>query len=316
MEHNSHGKEDACIPQSLLTQLMSESIRQSPVSVLITDKTGAICYANDAFLDQTGYELDELCGKNPRILQSGLTPLKTYEKLWKTILAGQVWCGDLCNKTKAGKTYWESVRIFPLLDQHDEVTHFVAFWEDVTDDKFEDQVTRSHIRTLEHDSITDFLTGLYNRRHILEELEKEENRALRYGRQFSGMLLDVDEFKSVNDTYGHLTGDYVLSEVAKMIQDTLRKVDVLGRYGSDEFLIILPEADLEGARIVAERVMKNIAEHTFKSHGKQWHLSVSIGLSFFEDGKGAEIDSVVFLDKLDQALLQAKKQGKNQIVLG
>ena len=166
-------------------------------------------------------------------------------------------------------------------------------------------------KELEAQSRTDDLTGGYNRRHILVELEREVERALRYGRHLSGMMIDIDDFKSVNDRYGHLAGDRVLKEMAEVLEHSLRKIDILGRYGGDEFLIILPESPPDVAKVVGERVRQNVAAHSFLVHETTLHLTISIGLISFEDVQ--EIDPKAFIEKIDQAMFQAKRLGKNQI---
>ncbi len=174
---------------------------------------------------------------------------------------------------------------------------------------FEELSRRS--KELEAQSRTDDLTGQYNRRHILVELEKEVERAVRYERHLSGMMIDIDDFKSVNDRYGHLAGDQVLREIAQILEQNLRKIDILGRYGGDEFLVILPEAPPDTAKVVAERVRENVAAHSFRVEGAILHMTVSIGLISFADVQ--EIDQRTFIEQVDQAMLNAKHSGKNQV---
>ena len=174
---------------------------------------------------------------------------------------------------------------------------------------FEELSRRS--KELEAQSRTDDLTGQYNRRHILVELEREVERAVRYGRHLSGMMIDIDDFKSVNDQYGHLAGDQVLKDLVDIIEKSLRKIDILGRYGGDEFLVILPESTPDVACLVAERIRQNVAEHDFRIHEATLRLTVSIGLISFEDVQ--EINQTTFIEQIDQAMFQAKHLGKNQI---
>jgi diguanylate cyclase (GGDEF)-like protein len=148
----------------------------------------------------------------------------------------------------------------------------------------------------------------------LTELQKEVERAARYRRRLSGMLIDLDDFKKINDQHGHLVGDRVLEEFAGLIEKSIRRVDILGRYGGDEFLVILPESNLPMAEVVARRIQKNVSGHTFASGGYNFHLTCSIGLISFENMN--EVDQKLFIEKIDQALLQAKRAQKNQIVAG
>ena len=164
---------------------------------------------------------------------------------------------------------------------------------------------------LETQSMTDDVTGLYNHRHLLEEIEKEVERSKRYRRTLSGMMVDLDGFKEINDQYGHLTGDYVLRETANVLNESIRKIDILGRYGGDEFVIILPEAPLAAARTVAERVLQNIRQHRFHTKKGYISLTVSVGLFSFENTE--DLDKTQFIEKIDQAMFEAKKLGKNRM---
>lgn len=155
-------------------------------------------------------------------------------------------------------------------------------------------------------ALTDQLTGLFNRRKLMETLEIEVERAQRYGRPLSLIMVDLDNLKGVNDTYGHAAGDKVLQIVAGAIQDHVRRVDLPTRIGGDEFLVLLPEADVEMAVLVAKRIGNQI----FKSRYKDLEISVSMGISQWR----AEFKSVTgFLHAVDQALYHAKNAGGMQI---
>ena len=179
-------------------------------------------------------------------------------------------------------------------------------------DKFyEQQTSLGEVnKFLTEQSIIDELTGFYNRRHILLEIEKEVERARRYKHTLVGIMIDVDDFKKFNDKYGHLTGDYVLKEAAKIFDRCIRTIDVLGRYGGDEFVIILPEATLETGQIVAERIKNSFAKHEFIAKNRPIKVTVSMGIHFFDDLR--EMDKLSFIEKIDKALFQAKNHGKNR----
>ena len=165
--------------------------------------------------------------------------------------------------------------------------------------------------TLKEESIMDELTGQYNRRHILFELEKEIERARRYKHTLAGIMIDVDDFKKFNDRYGHLLGDTVLREVTSVFEHCIRTIDVLGRFGGDEFIILLPEANSETAQVVAERIKKAIGEHVITFKKKTLKVTVSMGIHYFEDL--ANMDKKDFIEKIDQALHLAKTSGKNRV---
>lgn len=180
-------------------------------------------------------------------------------------------------------------------------------------DRLREQKERLEILSvkLRIQSNTDELTQLYNRRHILAQLECEMERARRYRRPLSVLMTDVDRFKEVNDRYGHLAGDSLLREMGRVLKQSLRRVDMVGRYGGDEFLVILPESDPGGARIVAERIQENFRGHQFTAGGQSLPVTLSIGLFSFQELEGLDMESLV--QKVDQILLQAKRSGKNVI---
>ena len=169
-----------------------------------------------------------------------------------------------------------------------------------------------NINTLLKDqSMTDDATGLYNHRHLMEVIEKELMRAKRYSRFLSGMMVDVDDFKSINDYYGHLIGDSVLREMAAILKNDVRKVDLVGRYGGDEFVVLLPETSGELARNVANRIQKDVRQYRFKTLRDYISVSVSIGVVHFSDVK--DFDKLLFVEKLDEAMYKAKSMGKDRI---
>jgi len=162
----------------------------------------------------------------------------------------------------------------------------------------------NNIVELERVSRTDQLTQISNRIALDEVLQKEKYNFERYHTDCSIILLDIDNFKEVNDRYGHITGDKVLIEMAKIIQKSLRQSDIVGRWGGEEFLIICPNTDIENSRIVAESIRKNISEFLFSEVG---HRTASLGTSSFEQGVAIEAT----IDRADCALYQAKKHGRN-----
>lgn len=159
-------------------------------------------------------------------------------------------------------------------------------------------------------SITDALTGLYNRRHFEQCAEREFLRAARYKSDLTFAIVDIDFFKKINDTYGHLCGDKILKEVAFLLNESFRKTDIVFRYGGEEFVIILTETNAEAARIPLERLREKIESNIFKF--KTQDLKVTISLGYSSDVADAE-DAVDLLSFADTALYRAKENGRNQI---
>lgn len=166
-------------------------------------------------------------------------------------------------------------------------------------------------RTRELSSLDD-LTHLFNRRHLFDQLEKEVQRAKRYGRLFSVVILDIDDFKRYNDTYGHLRGDEVLREIARLIKANIRRADIAARYGGEEFVILLPEIPKSGAIIVAEKIRSAIEKHPFPGRETQpgGKLTITLGVSSFP--QDAE-EGHRLLELADRALYVGKAQGGNRV---
>ncbi len=159
-------------------------------------------------------------------------------------------------------------------------------------------------------AITDSLTGVYTRRYIMERFKDELARARTQNIPISFLMVDVDYFKHFNDQYGHLTGDQILRKVAHLIRENIREIDIIGRYGGEEFSVVLPDADGSGAQYVAERMRLAVAKSVVKAYDTKVRLTISIGISCFPaDGKHlAEL-----IDKADWALYRAKKMGRNKV---
>jgi diguanylate cyclase (GGDEF)-like protein len=159
-------------------------------------------------------------------------------------------------------------------------------------------------------AITDALTTIYTRRYFLERFEEEIKRAQAHKGKMAFLMLDVDHFKMINDQYGHLTGDEVLKQVATIIKESIREIDIAGRYGGEEFCVVLPDTDSPAAIMVAERIRKAVEKKVIKAYDATLRITISIGVAAFpSDGKIAE----ELMDKADWALYRAKSQGRNKV---
>jgi two-component system, cell cycle response regulator len=168
-------------------------------------------------------------------------------------------------------------------------------------------------RDLEALSVTDDLTGLYNHRALQHRLKDEFLRAQRYNEPLSVLMIDVDHFKQVNDKHGHLFGDFVLGELAKTFLKCVREIDIVARYGGDEFVIILPQTHFSGSLTVADRIWRSVSANDFNQDKVSAKSTVSIGISFFPNKNVATVEQLVAF--ADQALYQAKREGRNRICL-
>jgi len=165
----------------------------------------------------------------------------------------------------------------------------------------------------EIDAKTDFLTGLYNRRCIQDVIEKLMEIAKTEGQEFSVLMIDIDYFKQINDQYGHEAGDFVLKELSEILKSNMRSKEIIGRYGGEEFIGLLPEVDRDGAKLVAERLRKEVAQHDFIFERRRMKISVSVGVSQFRIKEDQDIASVV--KRADSALYEAKNKGRNRTAM-
>ena len=268
------------------------------------DKPGTeIVYVNNAFTQLTGYTFKEAVGKNPRILQSTGTDEATINKIHSALIKKQPIRATLKNYTKSGKEFWLDLSISPLKNNRGEVTHFVAIERDVTEQK------NLEIK-LEKLSKTDSLTKLLNRRAFNDIINTELLRYKRAGSIFSVLMLDIDHFKSINDTFGHPIGDKVLEEIGVIFNAILRTQDSAARIGGEEFCILLPDTSLKIALTTANRIKDVIAATSIFTKKSPIKITVSIGIS--EINK-LDTNYSSILARADKALYQAKSSGRNRV---
>lgn len=451
-------------------RLQSTALEASANGIVITDRQGRITWANMAFSRMTGYTLEEVQNQNPRILRSGVHDEAFYSQLWETILSGQVWHGRMVNRRKDGSLYTEEQSIAPVRDEKNEITHFIAIKQDVTERKLAEEaqekqrmylsalhevtvglLARRELKELLKDiveragqlvgassgflfmvdparnklrpvistgylasvevnplkpgaglagrvwesgkplviedydtwesrnsevrsgliramvgvplknksevigvlglayeresigtfqegevqllmrfaqfaaltvdnaqlyaatqelAIRDPLTGVFNRRHLFDLGRLELERARRYSQPLSAVMLDIDSFKNLNDTRGHRTGDIVLRAVAERCGMRLREVDTLARYGGDEFVILLPYADLEHAVLVADRIRRLVLDTPIHTGTEDLSVTVSAGVVQFEQ---VTVNLETLLERADRALYAAKHLGRNRV---
>ena len=171
-------------------------------------------------------------------------------------------------------------------------------------------------RVLAEVSAHDALTGLYNRWYVLEKIESEINRSLRHGSPMALLLLDLDHFKNVNDTYGHMAGDHVLQVVGRLLKESCRVYDVPGRYGGEEFCLLLPETTLRSTPTVAERIRRRLETTEMEVTGASVVVTASIGIAGIDNESADPVLSPgMLIDRADRALYFAKNQGRNRVAM-
>ncbi len=399
------------------------AVEQSPVSIIITDADARITYANPKFTEITGYSREEVLGRNPRILKSGVTPAAIYEQLWATLAEGKMWTGELCNRRKNGELFWEFARILPILDDNGVVSHYLAVKEDITErHRIEEQrrlalrvfqsshdgilitdpqgvildvnlafceltgysredaigqtsrllnsghhdenffqklfetvdkqgywlgemwnrtkagavyvvlMTVSAVRDtegqlthyvgvftditqrkeseqrLEHLAQHDALTDLPNRSLLRDRLEQAIKKNHRDKQSLALLFIDLDRFKEVNDTLGHVFGDQLLVEAARRITTCVRNSDTVARLGGDEFIAVLQGVESrEAVARLAEDVIDAFAAPFVLGQGTA-NVSASVGIAMCPDD--AE-DADELTHAADQAMYDAKAKGRN-----
>ncbi len=276
---------------------LSLAVDQTSDWVLITDREGVIIYANRAVEEITGWRVEELIGKKPNVFKSGKHRDSFYRELWNTILSGRTFRAIFVNRRKDGKVFYLDQTITPLKDRDGKVIGFVATGKDIT----QERELENRIRYL---ALYDPVTDLPNRTNFMERLGFSLVRSRITGRNLAVILLDIDRFKYINDTFGYQVGDSLLKSMAERIRRALRDGDTVARIGSDEFGIILYDlARKEDIVRVINKIFSEI-EDPFRVNGQEIKLTVSLGVSVFPDD-GDEAEDLV--KKAEVALAHSKE---------
>lgn len=273
---------------------------------VITSKTntkGVITDVSDAFTKITGYTKDEVIGKTHSIVSHHDTSKEVYKNIWETITAGKIYKGEIKNLNKNGMEYWVEITITPSTDRYQNILGYSAILHDITDKK-----------RIEEHSITDSLTGLYNRRFFDETFTNELRISKRENKTLVLLIIDIDYFKQYNDTYGHIRGDEALKDVAVTMKSFFKRAnDYAYRLGGEEFAVSFYTNNINSAFERAELLRKKIEdlkiEHS--ASGVSDYLSISIGLSFIQKECIMEADEIYQIT--DKALYKAKNSGRNRV---
>ncbi len=285
---------------------LSLAVEQSPESIVITNLNAEIEYVNESFVQKTGYLREEIIGKNPKVLQSGNTPAETYASLWNALTHGRPWSGELHNQRKDGSQYIEHSIVTPIRQADGAITHYVAVKEDVTAKKR----AEDRINSL---AFFDQLTGLPNRRLLMDRLQQSLLSSARNGKQGALLLIDLDNFKTLNDTLGHEVGDLLLQQVSKRLGTCVREGDTVARLGGDEFLVIaenLSDKQTEAAaqtRLIGEKILAALNE-PYQLANYPCLSTPSVGVTLFANQHES---SDGLLKQVELAMYQAKTAGRN-----
>lgn len=269
--------------------------------IAVTDSEQKFCFVNPAFTAITGYSPEEVIGKSPRLLSSGLMEKTFYGKMWGNINDKGRWQGEIIDRRKNGESYPEWLSISSLKDENGITSHYISVFADISERKAVEQ-------RISHMAQHDFLTGLPNRMLLLDRMEQAITHARRDGRKVAVMFLDLDRFKTINDMLGHVVGDKLLHEVASRISRISRAGDTVCRLGGDEFVVMLPDIgtadDVSG---IAEKLLESVAGASLIG-GHEIEITVSIGISIFPDDG---VEGNALLQHADAAMYYAKQSGRN-----
>ena len=281
--------------------LLAKALASTASAIFITDQNGKIVWVNDAFSRLSGFSAEDVIGCTPAILQSGKHGPAFYTQLWRTILAGNVWQGEMIDQKKDGSFYTVDEIITPLFDEQGQITHFIAIQHDITQRK----------RESEHDhqlAYHDILTGLPNRLSLLDLQQQAISQAGRTQHMIATLFVDLDRFKPVNDTFGHHMGDQLLIAVGERLRAAVRQSDVIARFGGDEFAILVTKLpDVEIAAALARKLLHTLSR-PFLVRGQKLSIGASIGIVVYP---AAGKDPETLLMNADKAMYEAKCQGGN-----
>ncbi|MGM0554094.1 MAG: sensor domain-containing diguanylate cyclase [Pseudomonadota bacterium] len=276
-------------------------IDQSAEGILITDPDQSILEVNPSFTAITGYPAAEVIGRTPRLLRSGEHDEAFYATLWDTLNRDGYWKGEIWNRYRDGRIVpqWES--IFAIRNTEGDIANYVAIFHEISEQKrMEDE--------LRHQALRDPLTGVWNRLGLYDFIEEARADCRRHGTPYALLMFDIDHFKAINDRHGHQAGDQVLCELARRVNRKLRENDHLGRWGGEEFMLLLRNTSTSDARRIAERLLGSIAETPFPQVGP---VTVSIGVA-----SGSAEEGIAQLEgRADEAMYQAKKEGRARVRL-
>ena len=320
-----------------LSDILRYAVTDSPATVMITNLDGSIEYVNKTFCELTGYTLADVFDQKISMLTSGLLSASIYRTLWRHLRKGKSWTGELHCRKKNGEPYWEQASISSICDGEGQVRHYLKIGEDITLRKrlemdLTETVAKLRSREarlkatcrklaattralnksqdkLQRLSQEDALTGLLNRRGFNSALRRAKALAERQGHGIGFLIIDIDDFKRLNDRYGHATGDRILKACAALLRDRLRASDLICRYGGDELLVALPAADAETTRLAAERIIAAVRQYVCSKGSAKLSITVSVGAACGFPQQGQSLEKI--LRQADRALYRVKRNGRD-----
>lgn len=291
------------ITQEVFTQnqseLLASAIDQTNQLISITDLNGKILYVNSAFSKKYGYLEEDLLGQNIKIVKSGVHNKSFYQNLWEIISSGNMYSEIITNKTKSGNLFTEQISITPHRGKDGNINYYVSVGNDITElikksDEYKELAYK--------DSLTQIANRLQFDTVIRRKLaSKDSGRGV-----FSIIMIDIDDFKYINDTYGHDKGDIVLKELSSIIQKELRHNDLFARWGGEEFVILIDD-DVRSTQKIAEKIRLAIETRLILESTR---ITISLGVTEFDKDDTYN----TLLKRVDKALYKSKYSGKNRVM--
>jgi diguanylate cyclase (GGDEF)-like protein/PAS domain S-box-containing protein len=285
-------------------RIAAQVFERSMEGILVTDAHKKIVLVNKAFTTTTGFTQDEAFGKKPsELINSGVHDQVFYQKIADTVRLNGFWQGEIWNRRKNGEIYPELLSISTVTDEFNKVTHYTGIFTDLT-------VLKKSEQKLEFLAHHDPLTSLPNRVLLLYRLQHGLESAKRNKKQLALMMLDLDSFKHINDSFGHLAGDELLQQVAERLTKRLRKMDTVARLGGDEFTLVLTDiSEADDAGRLAKIIIDDLSEPFYLNTHGEVRIGASIGISVFPENSDTP---EILLQQADTALYLAKSQGRGR----
>jgi len=293
--------EDAILKRTLELSKLNTAIKQIPIEIIITDAEGKIEYVNPRFTELTGYSEQQaisynLLTKNNRILDK-----HSISEIWKIVSTGEVWHEDVICKDRSGREFWLNMLVSPVRNHSNEISQYIIMGEDISEKKALDYQLKYQAH---YDELTHLPNRVLAKQRLADALKSCPNQSCKV----AVILIDLDDFKKVNDTLGHQYGDALLIESGRRLNSTIKSTCELARLGGDEFLVILPDViDTQSIELQAEKIISIFAK-PFILDEMEFIITASIGISTFPDD-GLEVQQL--LRKADSAMYQSKSTGRN-----
>lgn len=287
--------------RTIISTLMRKVFENAKEGVIITAPDTTILSVNAAFSAVTGYTEEEAIGLRPSMLRSGRQDKTFYTHMWHELQQFGQWQGEIWNRNKKGQEYLEWLSVTAVRNEQGELSHYVGIFSDITSSKQSEE----QLLYLAH---YDQLTGLPNRILFNDRLKQAIAQARREQLQVAVLFLDLDGFKSVNDTLGHAAGDELLRQVARRLTTCLRATDSVARFGGDEFTIVLAAIDeRDSVAKIAHKIIAEVAR-SYLIDGAEAAITTSIGITFYP---GDAEEPGLLIQRADHAMYHAKRHGKN-----